>query len=276
VISPRLSTLILALALPVAALANVDQDRMTMNRARAEYAKGNYASAEKLYSSIGQTSDYFPLAIEERAHTYGKSGEYNKSLADTTTLFSPVFVNAISSEPYFTAALTHFRLCQYKQVYDILGDFKKNMRPRIEALNELAERKATPALAEAVHNLRAAKEMSSLAYAKNANVLPQLFHLDYTVKAAIQNGNNVALTNRIAQLASDDLKDIASTLKKLNLVEAEIMQRLNYAEAHKDSDRKRMGKFKRDKDQLVFPYNGEVWVDELDSYQVQSENCPKG
>lgn len=264
---------ILTVLLPASVLAGVVQDRATLNKARALYAKGDYAGAVKKYSEIKKDSDYFVTAVEERAHTYGKAGHYHKALADLTTLFSPVFEKSLGPEPYFTQALTHFRLCQYKQVFETLDKYKANMRERVLALTSLSQKVASPALAEAASSLR--QNYNSLAYAKNAHLLPNLFHLDHKVKAAILNGDNKALTLRVAQLAYEDLNEIAANTKKLHLVEAEIMQRLNWAENRKDNDRSRIGKFKRDSGQLVFPYNGEVWIDELDAYQVQAENCPR-
>lgn len=268
----RFTLSLTALAIPLVAMAGVDQDRAKLNRARAEYARGEYAAATDIYKEIKQDSDYFATAVEERAHAHGKAGEYDKAIADLTTLFSPVFEKSLGPEPYFTLALTHFRLCQYKQVFETMDKFKTNMRERVTALSSLANGVASPALAEAADALRSNYALNS--YVKNAHLLPNLFHLDKAAKAAIKSGNNQALTKRVAQLAKEDLSEIANNTKKLHLVEAEIMQRLNVAESRKDNDRSRMGRFKRDKDQLVFPYNGEVWIDELDAYQVQAENCP--
>jgi tetratricopeptide (TPR) repeat protein len=273
-IRQTLSTTLIVSLLSLAAFAGAGHDRATLNKARALYGKGDYAAAVKKYSEIKQDSDYFATAVEERAHTHGKAGEYNKALGDLTTLFSPVFEKTTGPEAYFTGALTHFRLCQYKQVIETMAKFKTNMRERVVALSALSEGVASPALAEAASALRT--NYSSLSYAKNAHLLPNLFHLDKAAKAAIKSGNNMALTRAVAKMANEDLKEIAANTKKLHLVEAEIMQRLNLAESRKDNDRNRMGKFKRDDGQLVFPYNGEVWIDELDAYQVQAENCPKG
>jgi hypothetical protein len=60
----------------------------------------------------------------------------------------------------------------------------------------------------------------------------------------------------------------------MQLVEAEIMQRLHLVENNKDDKRRKAGRFNKDKNQVEFPFNGEIWIDELDAYQVQAQKCP--
>lgn len=72
------------------------------------------------------------------------------------------------------------------------------------------------------------------------------------------------------------LKEIGSTVQKLNLVEAEVIQRL-----YIDEDGKKRGgsapSIARDSDQLSFPETGddEFWLDEVDGYKVSLKGCAK-
>jgi hypothetical protein len=75
-------------------------------------------------------------------------------------------------------------------------------------------------------------------------------------------------------MAKSDLQDVETNLNKLQLVEAEIMQRLHLVEGSKDDKRRKAGNFNKDKNQVEFPFNGEIWIDELDAYQVQAKECP--
>lgn len=258
--------------------AGLPSDRLLLTQARAQYQDKNYAGAIATYSKIPQSSDLWIVAIEERAHTQGRSGKYEKALADLTTLFSPVFEPVLGPEAYFTAAITYLRLCQYSKVFETLNLFKERMKIRINDLTNVANGKADGFILTASQNLRS-KGYNSISYAKIANFLPSSFHLDFTVRDQIQkssNGmNSFVLLSRVAQLANEDLSEIKSNLNKLQLVEAEVMQRIHLAEKANGNKRNSLGQFKAEDNQLFFPYNGEVWIDELDTYQVQSKGCPK-
>lgn len=259
-------------------------DRLFLTMGRAHYQNQNYPAAIDAYSKIPQNSDLWLVAIEERAHAQGRAKNYEKSIADLTTLFSPVFENVLGPEAYFTAGLTYLRLCQYGKVFDFLKRFKAQMKKRVTDLTALTEGKGNDLILSAVHDLQF-HPYRSLSYAKQAPQLPLLFHLDFTVRDQIKNLSRggsekvdflpPALLTRIQQLAQQDLSEIKSHLTKMQLIEAEVMQRLHLVENAKGNKRQKMGKFEAKKDQLFFPFDGEVWIDELDSYQVQSKSCPK-
>lgn len=261
------------------AFADSKTDLQTMNTARKQYAEKQLDKAIETYSSISKASEYWPLAIEERAHTYGKKGEYNKAIADLTTLFSPLLEKSIGPEPYFTAALTYLKLCQYSKVYDLIQKFKSNMRPRIISLTEIVDGKGNDKIFDAAIKLRTG-EYNALAYAKDSADLPLLFHLDSKVNYEIRknfNNDNDSLVNRVKMLAQMDLDEITKNLKKLQLVEIEVMQRLRSQEKQKDSKRVEIGKINQKDMQLKFPYNEnerEIWIDEIDNYQVKAKGCP--
>lgn len=251
--------------------AGLPVDYLIITRARAQYQAGDFAGAEKSYSEVPQASDFWVTAIEERAHTKGKAGDYNKALGDLTTLMSPVFEKNLGPEPYFTAALTYFRLCQYGKVIDTMEKYKKNMKARALALEAVADRRSDAKVIEAVEQLRK-KGFTNVSYAKLAPLLPTNFHLDFGVRSVLNDPD--ATVDKVAQLASADLNEISRVTRQMQLVEAEVMQRLHIAEQRRGENRGKIGKFKSGKNQLVFPYDGEVWLDEVDKYQVQSELCP--
>jgi len=74
------------------------------------------------------------------------------------------------------------------------------------------------------------------------------------------------------------LRETSDTIQKLNLVEAEAIQRL-----YIDESGKKLGgsvpRIQRESDQISFPADGdseskEVWLDEVDSYKVAIKGCP--
>lgn len=255
------------------AVADTAKDRGIVNQAREKYAQGKLTEAEQLYSKIEPNSDYWLLAIEERAHTHGKAGNYNKALADLTTLISPVFEKSLGPEPYFTAALTYLRLCQYDNIFSILNKYKENMKARTLALVSIADREADQKVLDI---LKKVNEKGSAGYADKSIEYPGLFHLDGKLQNYLAAKNNTKALERVATLAKEDLKEISSTTKKLHLIEAEVMQRLHKLEEAKDENRTHIGKIKANSKQLEFPHTDELWIDEVNSYQVEADQCPKG
>ncbi|MCB0361147.1 MAG: hypothetical protein KDD35_00405, partial [Bdellovibrionales bacterium] len=257
--------------------AGLNPDPLLITQARAYYQNKDYEKAIEAYSQIPQSSDYWLTAREERAHTQGRLGQYEKAIADFTTLFSPVFQDSIHPEVYFTASLTYLRLCQYSKVVALLNEFKKKMKIRVSQLTELKDGKSDALAMKAVDSLKN-KEYNLVSYAQWASSLPRAFHQDFIIRDQIVKFPSSQLSPkikaRLSQLAQQDLDDIKTVLTKLQLVDAEVMQRIHLAEQVKNNRRQSMGTFNAGKDQLYFPFNGEVWIDELDAYQVQSKSCP--
>lgn len=254
-------------------------DLIKITQARFYYNDHQYAQAIAQYNTVPKSSDFWLLAVEERAHTFGKMGQYEKAIADFTTIFSPLFVNSATPEAYFTAALVHLRLCQYSQVYDVISNFKNNMGPRSEALSDLADRKSDRFVEQVVSDVRA-KGMASATYLKVANKLPLNFQYDTKMNelmklSVFDKKTKNLIVQKMAELAKQDLADIRLNIDKLGLVEAEMMQRLHFLDGRDKSDRPVSGRFKSDSNQLVFPFNDELWLDEIDSYQVKAKACPR-
>lgn len=72
------------------------------------------------------------------------------------------------------------------------------------------------------------------------------------------------------------VKEIGETVQKLNLVEAETIQRL-YVDENGKKRGGSVGKIDHSGDQLSFPSTGddELWLDELDGYKVALKGCMK-
>lgn len=71
--------------------------------------------------------------------------------------------------------------------------------------------------------------------------------------------------------ASAKVNEYSTTISKLQLVEVEAIQHVYTTENGK---RPVISKVTKNSSQLSFPESDEVWVDEIDSYQVQAKGCP--
>lgn len=77
-----------------------------------------------------------------------------------------------------------------------------------------------------------------------------------------------------APSTSLDLKEFKQIVHKLNLIEAEAIQRLYLDKSLKAARPKKETKT-QGADVLVFPYTDELWIDEVDSYQAEVKKCPE-
>jgi len=260
--------------------AALNTDRLQILRARAFYQNNQFDKAIQEYSLLPKNSDLWITAVEERAHTYGKMGQYENAIADFTTLFSPVFIDFISPEAFFTKSLTQLRLCQFAGVYETLEQFKNLYLPKIDALEKAEKRQADEVISDAVNSLKA-KGLNINSYATLAKQLPRNFHMHYEIQNLIATSKGELppsqlkkISQKMSLLAKEDLTDIRVNLNKLKLVEAEIMQRLHIVENFKKDKRSRQGTFTKQSGQIEFPFNGEIWLDELDAYKGQASLCP--
>ncbi len=79
--------------------------------------------------------------------------------------------------------------------------------------------------------------------------------------------------NRIQMLATEELHEIGDILKKLHIVEAEVIQQVSLSGRVIGATKNKKinvykGRVASSKDQMVFPFDGEVWFDELTNYSV--------
>jgi hypothetical protein len=79
---------------------------------------------------------------------------------------------------------------------------------------------------------------------------------------------------RLRKLAQIDTEEYRVTINKLQIVEAEVIERL-YVDERLKGKRKDVSVAKDDANTLSFPYSDkEVWMDELDHYHSTVKDCP--
>jgi len=88
-----------------------------------------------------------------------------------------------------------------------------------------------------------------------------------------QQSFNQAL-DRIKALSEQELKEISTTLNKMQIVEAELIQQITQAERVITATEQEKQNIKKgttgskSKDTLSFSFKGEIWFDELSNYQI--------
>ena len=81
------------------------------------------------------------------------------------------------------------------------------------------------------------------------------------------------ISKRLVYLAKSNLKEIEKTLNLLHVIEAEVIQRIHIAAEPNSKYRNKLEQ--KGSEWMSFPVSDdEIWVDEIDKFQVQVKNCP--
>ncbi len=258
-------------------------DRTLLKNARIAFEKKDFKRAQSIYEQIPQSSDLWPEALEERAWTHVHLMEHDQALASVKTLFAPPFKAEISAEPYLLSSLIQLRLCNYNELFKVMKRFKEDIRPRHEAMQALAKNGESEASVQMIGRSIEAGQMSRVTAGSDLPNLPRLFYRDAKAQAAFSSMLKPGASDRFANivtmrlkaLAQRDVKDTESILRKMHLVEVEAVSRI-YSEQHLADAKKTSAPIVRDANTLVFPDDDkDVWLDELNSYQVDAKGCPQ-
>ncbi len=105
-------------------------------------------------------------------------------------------------------------------------------------------------------------------------------------RKAIENRSRNSFTaslNRVKELANDEINEISNVLKKMQIVEAELIQQLAVSDRVINDTANMQAKVQKgttgsaSRDTLSFPFNGEVWFDELSQYKIDiAGGCQAG
>lgn len=262
-----LSLILIVVGVSQAHAQNNDQE--LLSRARAAYKAQNFSQAASLYEQIAKSSPRWALAREEKAWAYFRMKNYPQALSDVRSLTNNFLSIQIDLEPYLLQSLILLYSCDYKAVFSLMKDLKKNMSTYVVAMESLAAGKMTPAQQSAINELVSQRDTRGLD-ATQMNQLPRRFYLDRTIAAAIKGGDVAVLRSKLQRLAvSEDAKN-EKMLQYMQLVEVEAVQR-----AFVPSQFNGMAKtsIKKDRDTMVFNNDKELWADEIDKTQVDLNLC---
>ncbi len=280
----------------------VNKNQVHLARGRLQFQLKRHQQAIRSYQRVSKKSDYWAISLEEQAYTYTVMGKPGLGLAKLKSLFTPVLAPFAGAEPYMLTAFNQEQNCDYISSFKTVTNYKKTFIPRARSLKKLAGHQMTQQLRTLLSNKQS---FSWENLGSNIELLPTNIYTDkflikyFNTKNALVNdlvkmrqfgvngeiierSRNTAdkkipyydrqITERIAYLASKDLKTISNITKKMHLIEAEIIQQL-----HIKKDIKKASGFSRpnSREVLVFPDDGEVWLDEIDKYNASIGFCNK-
>jgi hypothetical protein len=248
-------------------------DKQLMSDARSEYAKGNLKNAIQIYSKIQPESDFWLESIEERAWGWTRLNEYENALADLQSITSPVWSTQIGPESYMLSTFVSLKMCNYKEVLNKINLFKKRMLFRLESLEQIKQQPLSKEFVKLIPEIKSSK-LSLMQLGKNAELFPRYFFRDLKLIEALKKNQTALAGLRMKELAESDLKEIEVNLKKMKVIEVEMMQAVLMQDKEQTkSDRLEFSKVDRNQ-KMVFPVtDDEVWLDEVGQFQVRAQKC---
>jgi hypothetical protein len=291
----------------------VSQELMDLTAARMLFQRAHYAAAIKYYEKIPRTSDYWTDAQEEMAWSYIRKGEPQNALAVSRSLVAPGMALLAGPESYFAHSLAELKICDYPGVLTSLKEFSQIFKARYKALQETAKNSESPTVKKAIEVLKTgradraklggegaglprlvARDERLFEYAQSQKALEaeaSAADLVYTKSLAFSGlqgyfdklrkdvsaraySAGSAAQNRVRELAKREGADIQEILRKLHIVEAEVITQVSVADRVIDKTRKPAKEIKgttgsKAKETVSYPAEDkEVWFDEIGSYKV--------
>ncbi|OYZ23095.1 MAG: hypothetical protein B7Y39_06290 [Bdellovibrio sp. 28-41-41] len=268
-----LSVLASFVAGSVAFAAGSDKDKM--NKARELYAKGKLNEAVEIYSKIPPSSDFWLEALEERAWAHTRQGKFEESLADLQSITSPVWAPQVGPETYLLSTFVSLKICAYKDVTKKIEIFKKRMLPRVDALQTMIDQPISEETWTTLSKMKKSDlNMSSLG--QQAEKYPRYFYRDLQLTSLVKQGSRDKAQARLKVLAKQDLAEIETNLKKMKIIDVELIQNVLTMDKDQAAKNKKLKFSGIDKNKsMTFPVSDEeVWVDEVGHFEVKTDNCP--
>lgn len=281
----------------------VSLDLMNLTAGRLLYQNSYFDAASKFYQKIERKSDLWLESREELAWTFLRKGDAGSALSVTKDLLHPAFVGMVSPEVDLVDALAALRVCDYSRTLKTLNQFSGRYKTTYQTMSQLSLDPSSSAVKSVLNQLTTTRltiksvgqnlksvpravlrddslysTMQSYSFLNNelAKVLgviskssefPALqadfLVLKQALQMRLQELMNSAL-GRVQILAKRESQEIHSTLKKMHIIEAEVIERMALTKPTMLAAKPSASvKIARDLNTLVFPDEGEVWFDEM-------------
>lgn len=283
------------------------QDAVVMNIARAYFTAENFPQASVYYAQIPRDSVYWLDAHFERAWAHFRAKDMNGVLGLLHTHNSPFFEQEYYPEAELLRIYSLMMLCKFPEANQQIDLFVERFTPQQKLLDDISSRTGEELFTEIRSAVETGKsdlpEMITRRFVDEDRFLDAL----KSVKSAEDEANrlqNVA-GNEFAKMASslvearktaiietegkriktkiqtmaDDLQEMLSStdISKLDILDMETQMLERAAVTGELEEAKRQVKRSKrlKKGELVWPYEGEYWADEVGYYQVNTKSeCP--
>jgi hypothetical protein len=271
--------------------------------ARLAYARGDDRRAEIMYSRVGRGSPEWLDALFEASWTYFRRGEDERVLGNLLTLQAPFFHGREFPEAYVLQALVLYENCRYQDARRALGRLESTFRPKHDAITAaLGAVEALPqpfdalgperARAAAGLNAAGKAELERVAVSADLQALrAAVLRLGAELDSFDRRGDTIrgsafarAVVPQVRAVRLQMLTQAGDRLRaRLAADRAELREllgqslRLSYEISGREKDQAAQetarAKARSDKpadiddDEVMWPFQGEYWRDELGSYR---------
>lgn len=284
------------------------KDVLQLNTARSWYGAGNYARAIDAYSRVSRASEMWPVAQFERAWAHFRIDDFNGTLATLITLDNPFFAQWYFPESDLLRIYSMFLVCKfpesntqidafrvrYKPVHETLRAWRsKSAADNFEAVRRFVEKDDAGELGSMLMRPWAAEERfrDSLAAVQSAD--EQLDRMKavaanpFTERArrwlkerrqALVEAEGQRIKDRFSA-QSDEIGNMLGDAEIFTLDILRMKAQL-YEMAAKTGEMPDAAKTVQRKERLKkgyreWPFEGEIWADELGYYRVNViPQCP--
>jgi len=284
-------------------------ERTYLNMARLFYSVGDFETAIKYYSKIEKYSEFWLQTLFEASWAYFRLGDYSKAMGNLWTISSPYFEDEFYPEAFLIEANILFERCHFDEALDIVTRFHEQYYKLYTELKTQLKKYEDPnefyfylaRLSKQGGNLSLELKRIFNAAFMNQNI-KRLLGMVVRITDEMKRVEELTKNPLWNELAAETLVEIGSyrdlivgeagdqTKTRLREVYSEIKGllakgiklKIETINARKKlPEQAAIGKTIIDpdavtpRDHLYFPFNGEYWRDELDSYYFVIESvCP--
>ncbi|MFL5431925.1 MAG: tetratricopeptide repeat protein [Myxococcales bacterium] len=286
-------------------------ERAVLQLARLAYARGDDARAQAWYSKISRAAPEWLDALFESSWSHFRNGDDDKALGNLLTLHAPFFQGRYYPESYVLKALVLYENCRYPEARRTLREFEVRYRPLHDGLAGALERMPTAQAAvdslsgagglaafpeaarDEVARVISAPELKT-GFAQIAQIAQELDSIDRRPSFQRTALARAALP-KLREARLDLLQSVGDRVRsRLSLERGELREllgqglRLDFEIAGREKEiaetpdgavapvAQHRTPPTVDEDEVLWPFEGEYWRDELGSYRYQlGEKCAK-
>ncbi len=284
---------------------------LTLNVARANYGAGNYAGAIEHFEDVSRESEFWPESVFERAWAHFRLDDMNGALAQLHTLDTPYFEAWYLPEADLLRTYSLFMMCKFPQATKEIDAFAARWSPTRDALTSsiagtsrqqawddvkaLDEGKATKLPTEVLQRF-AKEDRIHDAFATVAKADDELGRLQAASASPFAAQARDWLTQRRAEIIdiegqrvldsaeraraqlADMLNNVDITRLDMMQFETQLYERAAVTGTLEFGDPiGKLRKLRKQRGTRVWPYEGEIWADELGWYVYDARpDCPEG
>lgn len=240
--------------------------------ARLLYQAGALEASRGFYEKVPNAAPQFLQARAELGWTLLKLKDEKSLRGELKTLSSPLFGGKFAPDVQVLQAISDIELCYYSRIPGVLASFQSEYLPHGRAIDQALRSAKTPRPASvdefALQAERAvAKRRAELKLARKTsrNAVPALKSSLADAKSAVRKEYRRQWKNQELQLSE--------AIRKMRFVKIEYMTRVRELVANAAPKAVSVAaSFEKKPDQMIFPFDGVMWPDELFKLQSLAQN----